>query len=465
MKLLAPLLTLCLMLAGATASLAQGSPSFSLRPATSDPNNPASGAYFIYTIAPGTTRSDEVLVLNTGDQPVTIDLYPVDALTGATTGAVYANQGTPPTAAGTWIRLLQTRVTVPPQSTTRVPFEVNVPTGTPPGQHLAGLVSQPAAGVGAQPTGQAIDKTGQFTVTTTTRVVVALAVTVPGPLERKIAVTGVRTATAAGGTQIAVGVRNDGNVLIRPKGRLSLRDASGAERLQVPLDMDTILPGGAAEFAVPWPADLPAGDYTSEVVLDATDALPGTTPAPAASAPGAPAAGAGHVEYRGPPISVKPAAAVPTAAAGASPAVPTGGAPAVADADQRWLPIALAALVALLLANGAIAIYVLRRRRAPVEPEATFARPAAPASRAAPSALPTAPTAAAPAGAAAAVFVKGRGRTVYLLQDGVRRPFASWSAFVAHGGSPTLANVRLLPDDALAAIPEGAPIEDAAQSA
>jgi hypothetical protein len=61
--------------------------------------------------------------------------------------------------------------------------------------------------------------------------------------------------------------------------------------------------------------------------------------------------------------------------------------------------------------------------------------------------------------------VKGRGRMVYLLQDGVRRPFASWSAFIARGGSPTLANVRLLPDDALAAIPEGAPIEDEAQSA
>jgi hypothetical protein len=459
MKLLAPLLALCLLLAGATVGRAQGGQSFSLRPASSDPSNPTGGAYFVYTVAPGATRSDEVLVLNTGDEPATLDLYAVDALTGATTGAVYANQGSAPTGAGTWIRLPQARVTVPPQSTARVPFDVNVPAGASPGQHLGGLVAQPAAGDAAQPAGQAVGKGGQFTVTTTTRVVVAVAITVPGPLERKIAVTGVRAQTGASGTQLQVGIRNDGNVLVKPKGRLILRDASAAERLQAPLDMDTILPGGAAEYAVPWPRELPGGDYTAEVVLDATDALPGTAPA-AAPGPGAGAAArAGHAEFRSQPIPVEPSASpVPTAAPAAAAPAPASAGVGGLNVERSWLLIGLGALVALLLANAAIVTYVLRRRRSDLGPDVAFAAPPA-APRIAPTPPANVPPPAGPPTESA--FVKGRGRTIYLLEGGARRPFASWAAFIARGGSPTLSNVRLLADDALAAIPEGTLIEDA----
>src|SRR5205823_14865329 len=65
-RLLAPLLAICLLLGGAAVGLAQGSQAFSLRPANSDPSSPAGGAYFVYAVGPGATKSDEVLVLNTG---------------------------------------------------------------------------------------------------------------------------------------------------------------------------------------------------------------------------------------------------------------------------------------------------------------------------------------------------------------------------------------------------------------
>jgi hypothetical protein len=222
------LLVLALLLATNGAALAQAPPGgFSLRPANPDPNLPISQAYFVYAIAAGTSRGDEVLAINAGDQPITLDVYAVDALTGATTGAVYANRGTAPTAAGAWVVLPETRVTVPAGSTARVPFDVNVPAGTRPGQYLAGLVAQPSAGA-ARPTAAPASKAGQFAVTTTARVVVAVAVTVPGELERRISVTGVRATEGVSGTQLAVGIRNDGNVLVKPKGTLILRDRDGA---------------------------------------------------------------------------------------------------------------------------------------------------------------------------------------------------------------------------------------------
>jgi hypothetical protein len=455
-------LALVLLLASGTPALAQApAGGFSLRPANPDPAVPASQAYFVHTVAAGAARGDEVLAINAGDQPTALDLYAVDALTGATTGAVYANRDTPPTGAGTWLRLPESRVTVPPRSTARVPFDLTVPAGTPPGQYLAGLVAQPAAAPGTAPTAALAPETGQFTVTTTTRVVVAVAVTVPGELRRRISVTGVRASTGATGTQLTVGVRNDGNVLVRPQGTLLLRDQAGAERVRLRLDMDTILPGGTAGYAVAWPRELPAGQYGAEVALETTDAL----------AAAAPTHAPGRADFRSGPIEVRVVAAdLPTVQPGRSVSVPAPAQPdqRTATAGPPWLPVAVAGLALLLLANLAAVLVARRRRERDDAPASVGAAPSAPPA-AYGAAPPEGPAPAAPApgrsrdrrtAEAAPVFVKGRGRTIYLLEDGVRRPFASWAAFVARGGSPTLANVRLLPDDALASYPEGAPIED-----
>lgn len=178
---------------------------------------------------------------------------------------------------------------------------------------------------------------------------------------------------------------------------------------------------------------------------------------------------------------------IPTLAAGATPgSVVARRAPAepTVETDRRWVPVAIAGLLVLLAANsGAVALFLRRAQRssagaAPAPRIASAAVPPppgaltgsagrpAPAVRSGTEAHPTVGRPSVPRSLPrpverAPVFVKGRARTLYLVQDGVKRPFASWAAFIAHGGKPTLANVRLLPEDALAAIPEGQPIEEA----
>src|SRR5436853_604067 len=83
---------------------------------------------------------------------------------------------------------------------------------------------------------------------------------VPGPVQRKITVTGVRQISGPSGTQLLVGIRNDGNVLVKAVGKLLSKDQAGAERASVPLILDTILSGVTAEFSIAWPTGLPAGD-------------------------------------------------------------------------------------------------------------------------------------------------------------------------------------------------------------
>jgi hypothetical protein len=456
------------------AALAQGQATFSLRPANPDPSNPGSQGFFVYSLAAGATKSDAVEVLNTGSAPITVDIYPADATTGSGTGAVYANRDTPASGVGGWIRLSQARVTVPAGATTSVPFSVQVPANSKPGEHLAGIAAQLAT---AAPTaaleGSAASKETRFQVTTVSRVVLSVVVTVPGPVERKIAVTGVTPRVNDTETQLLLGVRNDGNVMVKPRGELIVRSQDGAERARIPVGMETILPGDTAEFAAPWPPSLPAGDYLIAATLDTSDSLAKGGSSGATFQPA-------HAEYQPTrPVGVRPPVleVIPNKTPG-GPQTVVVRRPETSGTLPTWWPYAAGGIVVLILVNGLLAYWFLRARRAPVggpsapAEQTTAAMPepqaAPPPTSVAPAPMPMrAPAAVPPPTTGAPLFVKGRGATIFLLRDGVKRPFVGWGAFIAHGGTPNLSNVRLMPEDVLNALPTGDPIvapEDARAS-
>src|SRR5581483_997860 len=112
---------------------------FGARPAHYDSSNPATRAYFIRTVRRGGSFTDQVVVSNTETKPVTLRVYPVDGLTGATSGVVYGNRQDQLKGAGQWVTPASTQVTVPARSQISVGFNVKVPNSAGVGQHLAGL--------------------------------------------------------------------------------------------------------------------------------------------------------------------------------------------------------------------------------------------------------------------------------------------------------------------------------------
>src|ERR1700749_1942775 len=80
------------VVAPAAAHAAAGSTNFSVRPGHFDPADPVQRAYFKHAAPPGQSFSDDVVVTNAASVPVTLRVYPVDGLTGQTSGAVYANR-------------------------------------------------------------------------------------------------------------------------------------------------------------------------------------------------------------------------------------------------------------------------------------------------------------------------------------------------------------------------------------
>ena len=245
------------MLPGVASAASIGG--FSVRPAHFDPNNPATRAYFIESARAGQTLQDRVVVNNPGPTAIQLRVYPVDGLTGATSGAVYSDATDPLRKAGRWVTPGTNFLTVPPGTTTYVSFAVQVPAGTSPGDHLAGIAVQ-----NAHPR----RSPGRFSITEIVRTVVGVLVEVRGSARAQGALSGMRLA-ALPGTQVPsviVTLGNTGLRLCKPMLAVTLAGAHGVEPT-VTRKLDTVLPGDTIPYPLPWPRPLQAGTYASSATV------------------------------------------------------------------------------------------------------------------------------------------------------------------------------------------------------
>ena len=114
-------------------------------PANPDPNDLLSRSYFRPVLTPGSSITETVTVSNTGDVPVDLYVYPVDGLTGTTSGTVYANRADPRQKAGTWLTATVSSLTVPADHVQEVPCRIDVPATAAPGDHVAGIACDSGA--------------------------------------------------------------------------------------------------------------------------------------------------------------------------------------------------------------------------------------------------------------------------------------------------------------------------------
>jgi hypothetical protein len=234
---------------------------FGAAPAHPTDTDPATRAYFKPVIAPGKSKSDQVLVSSTSDQPIHLLVSAVDGLTGQTSSAVYANRQDAVHRAGAWVKPATASVVLAPHSHQLVGFTVTVPTTATPGDHLAGIAFE-----NANPT----TSVGQFGVTEIVRTVVGVDIEVPGAAKAHIhlgalalgALPGLHDAT------LTIHIGDDGHKLVKPILHVAFRGPSGYRRTLV-RRLDTILPGDTIAYPFVWPDDLAAGDY--EVTVLATN--------------------------------------------------------------------------------------------------------------------------------------------------------------------------------------------------
>lgn len=251
-----------------TAHAAGGAALFGLQPVLYDPANPLTKSYFIFDSKPGTIINNRVRVTNVGTARGSVSLYPVDATTGQTSGAVYLNHNDPRKDVGAWLSLSTQQLTLDPGQSQIVSFQVVIPATIRPGQHLGGIVAENLTVANNTPTPNTSKNTSTIQVTVKNLTIIAVQVNLPGtPIEQLLA-TRVQAGGQDGYQQLLLGLSNAGNVMLHPYGTLQVTDVQGRTVENFSLKLDTFLPQTSINYPVTitGPA-LGAGDYQAALNL------------------------------------------------------------------------------------------------------------------------------------------------------------------------------------------------------
>ncbi len=251
-----------------TSSFAQddeNASQFSFSPVESKDPAVTEKGYFVYSVKPGGSTTGSVLLQNTSKRPVIIELAVLDAETAQTGGSSFSATGATPKAVGRWVELAEPRVTLQPDKQQEVQFSVRVPQSVKPGQYLAGITAY----VSSKPSEAAKRNEGQAgaSVNVQTRYVIAVQVNVPGKQVPSLTISSVSLLEQPTGRSIGIAMKNDGGLLLKPSGSLTLTNSGGKEVLEEKIKMDTFVTGTETTYPVAVPQAVPPGKYNVEVKL------------------------------------------------------------------------------------------------------------------------------------------------------------------------------------------------------
>jgi hypothetical protein len=245
----------------AQASAGVGQAVFALHPEHYDPGLPITESYFVVKAQPGDTITNSVRVVNTGTRPGTVLLYPVDATTGRTSGAVYLDRTKPRRDVGAWLALGARSLTLAPGKSAVVPVTLRVPATASSGDHLGGVVAENTAVTEGNGKGSLQIRVRHLTI-------VGYEVQVPGPAAAFVDVTRARAAGENGYQFVDLHLVDAGGLSSKPTGTLVVTAANGKQVASETFKLDTFLPHTAIDYPVLLPKHaLTPGDYHAAVTL------------------------------------------------------------------------------------------------------------------------------------------------------------------------------------------------------
>lgn len=268
-KKLPPIIVIILLLVfpcPAFPAIAQGGDiEFSARPANPAPGEPA--MYFQYSLSPGETGADELMVINLSETAAEFKLYPADARTSRYGGAEFGEESDEREEVGSWITLSSSRLTLGPGESQTVQFTFSVPPDAQPGKYYGAVVVE-----AVEPITQPAEEAGQerevlFNVIQ--RIAVSVSETVPGPLVTAFEITDVQQVWRGAQVGFDVALRNAGNTHLKNlEGALEVMDASGQLIGSFPIPLPFLLARDAIVFPINCEDILPPGRYSLAVSID-----------------------------------------------------------------------------------------------------------------------------------------------------------------------------------------------------
>lgn len=254
--------------------------SWSLAPATPD-GRTSNRPYLVETLAPGDVLRDQLVVANTGTEPLRLRVYPTDAVAAPNGrfGLLTASQT--PQDLGTWLTPARAAVTVPPGGRRMLPVTLRVPADATPGDHLGAVVTSVA---------RPVRRADGTVVLVDSRVAVRVYLRVTGPAAAGFDADDLVTDWDQGAwwdpfddtVRVSYDVRNTGAVRLAVLQQVTATGLLGLDLGQrSAASVPELLPGAATPVA-PEELDLtvPAGPVTVRTTVTATDPVTGEQLAP-----------------------------------------------------------------------------------------------------------------------------------------------------------------------------------------
>lgn len=220
------------------------------------------GSYFTYELTPGAAVDDILVVSNDGAEQVILKLFAADGITSINGSTSFADPGDIRSNTLSWLSTTLTAVPVPPGQDVSVPFHIQVPRDATPGDHVAGWVVEapPRAGT-----------VGGVGANVTSRAGVAVVVRIPGETNPELVLGGICLNQETGSNYFEVSVRNQGNVLTRAAGTLTLETRGGDEVFTRPADLGNVVPADGTVMRLDAPGDPGPGEYVATVTMAQPD--------------------------------------------------------------------------------------------------------------------------------------------------------------------------------------------------
>ncbi|MEX1077651.1 MAG: DUF916 domain-containing protein [Homoserinimonas sp.] len=222
--------------------------------------------FFHLSLYPGSAAEATAIVSNSTAEPVTLQTYPVDAVS-RDGGFAVADQGAPREGVGAWIEVAEQTI-VPPHSEVAVQFRLTVPPGTPPGDYAGAMIIQAPPVIGDL--AELADGTA-VRLDTVQRQGVRIYLDVAGTAVTSIGHGELSWEEVDGQIVFTLPLRNTGNTSLNPTVDLDLNSWPGSPR-SITFDAPgSILPGGThmATAALPFTSLAMFGDSTATIRSEA----------------------------------------------------------------------------------------------------------------------------------------------------------------------------------------------------
>jgi len=226
------------------------------KPAFPDSNNPRSESIFIFTIEPGKTKKDGILVVNNTQQKKTLLVYATDSQRSSDGSFACEQLLDDKNSVGNWIELEKNEVTLAPNTNAIVNFTVTAPESIDIGEHNGCILIQE----------KSIAQSEGGGVSLSFRTGVRVAVTIPGEQIRNLSIQGFDIKNQDNKIKSVLSVKNNGNVSIDAKVKLFIESVFGA-KTQVADNQYPIIRGDTSTYNFELPSQDLGGFYKVNALI------------------------------------------------------------------------------------------------------------------------------------------------------------------------------------------------------